>query len=120
MTLADTSVWVDHFRRGDAALSELLAEGSVIMHPLVIEELACGALTRREEILGLLETLPKAPGMGHAEFLPFVVAHRLYGGGLGAVDVHLLASARLARARLWTRDRRLHRAAIRLGVGVHE
>lgn len=119
MILVDTSVWVDHLRRGEAGLARLLDEGTVLTHRLVVEELACGALKRRGEFLGLLETLPKAPEAEHAEFLHFVERRGLAGSGLGAVDAHLLASAALAGARLWTRDAALARAAARLGVGLH-
>lgn len=114
MILVDTSVWVDHLRKGVAELATLLSEGSVLIHPLVIEELACGNLSRREELLGLLRALPTAPVASHDEMLEFISSENLYGKGLGAVDVHLLASARLARARLWTRDKALDRAAKRL------
>jgi predicted nucleic acid-binding protein len=117
MLLVDTSVWVDHLRRGDPELAERLEEGVVMTHRLVIEELACGSLARREEILTLLETLPRVPEADHAEFLHFVEKRALFGTGLGAVDAHLLASAKLARAELWTRDGALARAAERLGVG---
>jgi hypothetical protein len=112
--LVDTSVWVDHLRRGDAELARRLQEGEVMTHRLVIEELACGTMARREEILSLLETLPRAPEAEHAEFLHFVERRGLAGTGLGAVDAHLLASAKLAHARLWTRDAALARAAARL------
>jgi predicted nucleic acid-binding protein len=37
--------------------------------------------------------------------------------GIGWVDVHLLAAALLAGARLWTRDRALAAVAAELGVG---
>lgn len=117
MILVDTSVWVDHFRRGDAELAKRLEEGVVMSHRLVIEELACGSIARREEILTLLEALPRAPEADHAEFLHFVETHRLSGTGLGAVDAHLLASARLARAKLWTKDGALRREAEKLSVG---
>ncbi len=118
MILADTSVWVDHLRRGDAALARRLEDGEIVTHRLVVEELACGSLRRRAEILGLLEALPKAPEAEHAEFLEFVERRGLAGAGLGAVDAHLLASAALGRARLWTRDAALERAAARLGLGM--
>ena len=85
-------------------------------HRLVIEELACGTMARREEILSLLETLPRAPEAEHGEFLHFVERRGLAGTGLGAVDAHLLASAKLAQVRLWTRDAALARAAERLGA----
>jgi len=81
-----------------------------------VGELACGALSRRGEILGLLRNLPQAPVVDQGELLAFVEAHTLMGSGLGWVDVHLLASAALAGERFWTRDRRLAQAARRLGV----
>ena len=45
------------------------------------------------------------------------LAGGLAGTGLGAIDAHLLAASVLERARLWTRDAALSRAAARLGVG---
>ena len=117
MLLVDTSVWVDHLRRGDAEMAKRLDEGVVMTHRLVIEELACGSMARRGEILSLLETLPRAPEADHNEFLHFVESRGLAGSGLGVVDAHLLASTRLAHACLWTRDGALARAAAKLGVG---
>lgn len=116
MILADTSVWIEHLRRRDGAFSALLREGSVLSHPFVIEELACGSLQNREEILSLLGTLHPAPLASHAEFLHFVQEHRLAGAGLGLVDVHLLMSARLAHAGLLSHDRPLEAAARRLKI----
>jgi hypothetical protein len=53
----------------------------------------------------------------HREVLGFVEVHRLQGVGLSLVDAHLLAALRLSEtALLWTRDRRLRRAAERLDV----
>lgn len=116
MTLVDTSVWVDHLRRGDLALARALEEGTVFIHRLIIEELACGDLRQREEVLSLLETLPQAPEAEHRELLHFLEANKLPGSGIGAVDAHLLASAKLACAALWTRDAAMTRAAQRAGV----
>jgi len=116
MVLVDTSVWSDHLRRHDAELFELLQAGEVLAHPFVTGELACGVFPRRSEALFLLGTLPSAPLLGHAELQGFIDRYALAGRGVGFVDVHLLASARLASAFLWTRDRRLQQAAERLGV----
>ena len=116
MLLVDTSVWVDHLRRGDERLAATLKEGGVLTHQAVIEELACGNLRDRRTILQLIQALPSAPGISHIEFLAFVESQGLAGLGLGAADVHLLASARLSRCPLWTRDRVLRREAARLGV----
>ena len=111
MVLVDTSVWIDHLRRGSAELSTLLDQGAVLCHPFVIGELACGNLRRRDEILGHLQALPEAVTAEHDEVLHLVREHRLHGQGIGWVDAHLLASARLSGCRLWTRDRALATAA---------
>jgi len=109
--LVDTSVWVDHFRQGDAALSGLLSRAEVECHLFIIGELACGSLRRRSEVLSLLESLPHVPVGSHNEVLTFVERHRLMGRGIGWVDAHLLASASLAGVLLWTRDRPLSEVA---------
>jgi predicted nucleic acid-binding protein len=114
MTLVDTSVWVDHFRRGNRALEALLLDGEVLCHPFVIGELACGNLRKRSETLGLLRALPGAPLADSDDVLTLIDRHRLTGTGLGWVDVHILSSALLAHTRLWTLDRPLARAAHRL------
>jgi predicted nucleic acid-binding protein len=114
--LVDTSVWIDHFRRRNARLSDLLEVAQAWIHPFVIGELACGTLSRRAEVLGLLEALPKVPVADHAEVLDFIALLRLHGRGLGWVDMHLLASARLAKLPLWTLDRRLTSAAAELSL----
>jgi predicted nucleic acid-binding protein len=115
--LVDTSVWVEHLREGSAELARLLEDEEVLTHRFVLEELACGRLTRRDEVLGLLAALPRAAEIDHAEFLEFVRANDLAGSGVGAVDAHLLAAARLEGAVLWTKDGALARAAVRLGAG---
>ena len=116
MILVDTSVWIDHLHAADRSLAAHLLEGRVACHPFVIGELAVGSLRSRAEILGLLGALPAAPIVSHGEVLMFIEARALMGLGLGWIDVHLLASARLAGYALWTKDRRLARIASRLGV----
>jgi predicted nucleic acid-binding protein len=112
--LVDTSVWVDHLRRGDRTLATALETGEVVCHDFVIGELACGRLSARAEILSLLEALPRAPVVEHEEVVTFVERHGLAGFGIGWIDAHLLASARLEQLGLWTRDLRLRRAALRI------
>lgn len=114
--LVDTSVWINHFRRSNRDLDYLLVEGEVMTHPFVIGELACGSLRERAEILRLFEALPAVPLASHDEVLEFVDRAKLHSSGLGWIDVHLLASARLAHVSLWSADRRLRQAAIKLGL----
>lgn len=117
MILVDTSVWVDHLRRGNRRLQELLSDARVVGHPLVTGELAMGHLRRPTEILTWLGNLPQAVQAEHEEVLRFVAEHELVGSGLGWIDAHLLCSAALDRSRLWTLDRRLAAVASRLGLG---
>ena len=118
MILVDTSVWVDHLRKGDRGLAELLTASNVLMYPFVSGELACGNLRKRDQILALLKNLPRAAVATDDEVLFFIERHALMGRGLGYVDVHLLASVALhGTARLWTRDKRLRAAADSLGLG---
>jgi predicted nucleic acid-binding protein len=105
--LVDTSVWIDHFRRRNARLVEQLEAAQVWTHPFVIGEIACGNLGRRSQILGLLAALPQAPLVSHDEVLSFLDRQRLQGKGLGWMDMHLLASARLAQIPFWTHDKNL-------------
>ena len=116
--IVDTSIWVDHFRRGEPRLSRELETGGVLMHPFVIGELACGQLRHRQEILDLLDGLPVAALANHEEALLLVDSEHLYGRGIGWIDVHLLASAHLSGVPIWTRDRRLKDAATSLGVSL--
>ena len=118
MTLADTSVWVDHLRRGNQRLAQSLLDGEVLCHPFVIGELSCGHLTKRAEILSLLGTLPVLGVTHEDEVLRMVDNNRLYGRGLGWIDMHLLASAVLARSSIWTLDRALAAAARAMGVAA--
>jgi predicted nucleic acid-binding protein len=117
--LVDTSIWVDHFRVGDDALVALIEREGVLSHPLVVGELAMGDLRPRGDILDMLQELPSAHVAREFEVLQLVEGQTLYGKGLSYIDAHLLASARITpEASLWTRDRRLSRAAQRLGLAA--
>ena len=116
MILVDTSVWVAHLRQGAIGLEELLHGGRVLCHPFIIGELACGNLKNRSEIISLLQRLPGVIRAGHEEIMQFIESSGLMGKGLGYIDVHLLASARLTGVPLWTLDKKLNEEARRLGL----
>ncbi len=110
--LADTSIWIDHFRRREAKLAEFLDRGDVVMHPFVVGELRLGHVPRIAEMIDDLCRLPKAIVAGTDEVLEFISRKKLPGSGIGYVDAHLLAAAALTpEAALWTRDKRLLAAA---------
>ena len=116
MVLVDTSVWVAHLRQGAIGLEAWLSEGRVVCHPFIIGELACGNLQNHSDILSLLQALPGAVVAEPKEVMQFIENHRLMGKGLGYIDFHLLAAAKLTGVTLWTLDKRLREVAINLGL----
>jgi predicted nucleic acid-binding protein len=75
--LVDASLWVEHFRHGNARLAELLESDRISTHPFVIGELLCENLSRRREVFGLLEALRTTPVADHQEVMRFLEIHRL-------------------------------------------
>ena len=116
MTLADTSVWVEHLRTRNAAFAAMLAAKRVLIHPFVIGELACGNFSNRERILADLQLLPNSVPADHADVVHLIETHRLWGRGVGWIDCHLLASALLSGCGLWTLDAAMRRAAATLRI----
>jgi hypothetical protein len=121
MILVDTSVWIEHLRKGSTVLSARLDEGQVLMHPFIIGELACGNLKNRAAVLRLLRDLPATPLASDPEVLGFIDRRKLMGRGIGYIDAHLLASVALTgTARLWTHDKRLAAVAAELKLAVKQ
>ena len=118
MILVDTSVWSNHNRRADATLVGLLQMQQVLLHDLVIGELACGTPREpRAAFLAELGRMPQASIATVAEALRLIEQEQLYGRGLGWVDVMLLASTLITpSALLYTLDKRLDAAARQLGI----
>jgi predicted nucleic acid-binding protein len=115
--LVDTSVWVEHLRKGDNGLAGLLDAGRVLTHPFVIGELALGDLRQRAMVLSALSDLPQATMAADAEVLHFIDQNALFGRGVGYIDAHLLAALRLTPgARLWTNDKSLRSVAADLDL----
>jgi predicted nucleic acid-binding protein len=116
MVLADATIWLEHLRGREERLAPLLAQGEVVCHASIIGELACADLNDRAEILELLKGLPSAPEISHDEALLFMELRALAGAGLGYADVHLLASAVISKASIWTLNPGLRAAAAAMGI----
>lgn len=116
--LIDTSVWVDHFRSRNDHLIQLLCRDQVLIHPMILAEIACGTPPApRLRTLGDLALLPHSHQATIAEVMVFIENEKLYGSGCGLVDITLLASAMITPgAKLWTLDKRLAKLAARLNV----
>jgi predicted nucleic acid-binding protein len=116
MILVDTSVWMDHFHHTDEDLIELLLSNQVCIHPFILGELSCGNLSIRKEVLSLLRTLRSIDQVLDEELFILIEDRKLFGKGLGFIDVDLLASAMIHHVPIWTRDKSLKRVAAELGI----
>ena len=117
MILADTSVWIDHFRSGDKALQKALNQSQIVIHSWIIAELALGSLRERAKTLAMLDLLPQVRVAQLSELRLMIEARRLYSLGIGLTDTQLIASVLLnPPTLLWTRDKPLRRVAGALGI----
>jgi predicted nucleic acid-binding protein len=122
LVLLDSSVWINYLRNaagevGDL-VEELLVGGKVAIHPFVIGELAMGNLAQRDAFLARLRTLPAVARLPEEAAMRLANTKRLWGRGIGWLDMHLLAAAHAAPGgvSLWTLDVALERAADALGL----
>ena len=119
MILADSSIWIDHFRNNNNHILQLVQEKRLLIHPFVIGELALGSLAGRREVLADLQKLSRATTALDAEVMMMIERDQLYGKGIGYVDAHLLASARLtADCKLWSKDKRLRALAEQFNIAA--
>jgi predicted nucleic acid-binding protein len=117
LILADTSIWIDHFRSENREMRKHLQQGNIVMHPFVIAELALGSLRERAKTLALLDLLPQVRMPNLAEVRLMIEARRLYSMGIGLIDTHLIASVFVnSPVVLWTRDKPLRKVAEDLGI----
>lgn len=120
MILADTSIWIDFWRSGDAEMQKQLANGQIAMHPFIVAELALGSLHDRDKTLAYLEGLAQVNVARLSEVRQMIEAHILYARGIGLTDAHLIASCLITPGtQLWTRDSSLGTVAEDIGIHVN-
>jgi predicted nucleic acid-binding protein len=118
LVLADTSVWVAHFRKPNAVLQTLLSADQVLCHPIILIEIACGTPPApRECTLSDLRQLRSAAVANTDETLGLIAREQLQDSGCGAVDLLLLGSVLLTSdAVLWTLDKNLRALSARFDI----
>ncbi len=118
LVLADTSVWVAHFRKSNQSLRTLLSADQVLCHPMVLIEIACGRPSApRERTLSGLRQLRSATVASTDETLALIEREQLQDSGCGAIDLLLLGSVLLTSdAVLWTLDKNLRALAARFDI----
>jgi predicted nucleic acid-binding protein len=98
-------------------MRQRLNQGHIVIHPCIIAELALGSLPDRTKTLALLDLLPQVRVAQLSEVRSMIEARRLYSLGIGLTDTHLIASVFInSPTLLWTRDKRLRKAAEELGI----
>jgi predicted nucleic acid-binding protein len=118
--LVDSSIWIDHFRHGDAELIKIVEDDRLLCHPFIVGELALGSLRERDAVIAFLAAQREAVIATHAEVMTVIDRHSIFSMGIGYTDAHLLTSTLLdRRSSLWTRDKRLAAAALKVGATVH-
>ncbi len=115
--LVDSCVWIKHFRQRNPLLVNMLEDGEVWCHPIVVGELSMGNLKNRHLTIFDLAKLNRPPIATFAETRQMIEARRLWGRGIQWNDARILASAILGQVPLWTFDIRLNEIAKELGVG---
>jgi len=117
--LVDTSVWVRFLANRPpfaGQLDGLLRRDEVSGHDFVYGELLMGDRGGRRAILAAYDRMDRVSVVPHAEVVAFVRDRKLSGRGIGWIAAHLLASALVARVRLWTADSPLATIATELGI----
>ena len=119
MVLVDTSVWIRFLANRApyaAQLDKLLGLDEIVGHEFVYGELLVGDRGGRKKLLALYEQMRQVSVVPHADVVSFGHIRSLCGRGVGWIDIHLLASAIVGRAQLWTTDTRLNALAGELGI----
>ena len=120
MILADTSVWIEYLRYGNAEMAGLLARGQIVMHPYIVAEISLGSLRNRKKRLEEMELLLEVKMAQLSEVRHMIESHGLYSKGIGLTDAFLLASCLLTPGtQLWTRDGAMGKVARELGILVN-
>lgn len=119
MILADTSVWINHWRVTDLSFARLLVERRIVMHPFVLGELAMGSVKSRRTTLADMRDFYTLHPVPHEDVMALIEVKSLFSRGFGYIDMHLIAAA-LANppVKILTRDGRFLRVAEQLGVAA--
>lgn len=119
MIILDTSIWVEHFRRGDPRLANLIENDEIVLHPYVHGELLLGGIAANRSASAELQIMPVAPVASANEAAAFIAWAKLAGTGVGYVDAHILMSARLLpNGKVMTLDKDLRAQAEKLDLVV--
>jgi predicted nucleic acid-binding protein len=115
MYLADTSLWIDHFRGSTSELLQPLAEGQIVIHDFILGELHLGHFKSQHKklIFERLNVLEKISLSANSQVIEFAIQKKLSGTGIGWIDCHLLHACMQAKVQILTKDKNLKRLALK-------
>ncbi len=116
MILADTSIWIDYLRGKNNRLAQYIQQDLLVMHLMIMGELALGSFKERQNLLRSCASLPLISTVSYEMVMEFIDEFSLMGKGIGWVDANLLASVYQSSAKIWTRDSRLNAVAQELNL----
>jgi len=93
-----------------------MTSGRTGIHAFVIGELAAGSVPNRVKLLSDLATYPRLNMASDEEVHYVLESRKLWGKGLGWIDLHLLAATRIAGWSLYTADGGMVKAARQMDV----
>lgn len=114
--VVDSSVWIDHLRSADKLVYSLLINDEIVLTETILGELLVGSLLDRPGTMAQLLDLPRVRPSSFQFIFLLVEENGLFGAGLNWGDVSILASCYENNLRLFTRDARLHKAALKLKI----
>jgi predicted nucleic acid-binding protein len=110
MVLVDTSVWIRFLAGREpfaSGLDEVLGRDEVVGHEMIFGELLLGDIGGgRRNLLEAYVRMHQAQTVAHHEVVEFVRERRLFGRGVGWINVNVLASALVGGFQVWTADPR--------------
>jgi predicted nucleic acid-binding protein len=107
-------VWIEAFKNDNHFLRQLVEDGHAFTNPYVLDEIIVGGVA--DDILEAMRDMPCVVQLPHDDYRQFIMENHRKLGGVGFVDLNLIASCLEFGAKIYTYDKALQYAAKEFGV----
>jgi predicted nucleic acid-binding protein len=112
MTLLDTSIWIEYFKRNEdykLIINNLLREKKVLAFDFIFGELLQGAREHEKaKIISIWEILPKVNISGIGFYAgKYSMENKLWDKGVGLIDCAIIYTTIESKSLLWTLDKKI-------------